>query len=834
MALRNGIYKIYAINQNGTEKWSFIINGSTHSSPAIGSDGTIYIGTIDNNLYAINPDGTEKWNFITGGEVFSSPAIGSNGIVYFGSYDNKLYAINPDGTEKWSFITGGDIWSSPAIGSDGVIYIGSNDGKLYAINPDGTQKWNMTIGPWVISSPAIGSDGTIYVGSGDNNCYAIYPDGTEKWRYVTGNAIISSPAIDSDGTIYIGSRDYYLHAIGESGTPPIANAGSDQTVKEGDLVQFMGCGSYDLDGSYSVNVERNYPLTSDDYNQYYPSFHPDGSKILYVSNEDGDPFWDIWIMDADGSNRTQLTFEECNQASPTYNSDGSKILYASGEDGGSDYDIWIMDADGSNRVQLTFEDYTQLHPSFSPDDTKITYISWEFNMTFNVWIMDADGTNQTQLTNDIFFDFIYGGGYTVLYIARNPIFTRDGERIIYESTEDGLSISDLWIIDLDGSNRTQLTFENFSQVMPHINKCGNLITYSSNEGPNKNPCIWLMDEKGNNHRQLINDSYFSTYPRFSPDGTKIVYCLSNNIYGPNNLWILELDIDNKTLEYFWDFDANVDSDSDGNFTNDVDATGPTPTHIYGDDGIYVVTLMVTDSDGLSATDTCNITVLNVDPMVEIESATMNAEIGLRVAGRKFNDVEMTLFEDGTNIGHVSIERLPGSPNEQMAWIPITLDLTKTYSAMVTYTPEDPPNIGANPVWIYIKSENGSINKIHHTFNVQQSKKRDSDHWNHVEPWEVDLNPYFIGFSFEITTHITDPGSDDESLTYSYGTQIVTAEYLNNPPISDLYPSPEVNPRDIIDTTTLVYEGPGTITVIARDDDNIRLGIGEGSDSIDLV
>ncbi len=154
----------------------------------------------------------------------------------------------------------------------------------------------------------------------------------------------------------------------------------------------------------------------------------------------------------------------------------------------------------------------------------------------------------------------------------------------------------------------------------------------------------------------------------------------------------------------------------------------------------------------------------------------------------------------------------------MTWIPISIDFSKSYSAIVTYTPEDPPNIGGNPVWIYIKSENGSMNKIHHTFNVQQSKKRGSVHWNHVDPWEVDLNAHFIGLSFNVTSHITDPGSDDETLTYKYGSQMVTVIYLNNPPDPDPYPSPEVKPVDIYDTTTLIYEGPGTISMTVTDDD----------------
>lgn len=48
-------------------------------------------------------DGEKKWEFLTGGVVYSSPAIGTDGTIYVGSGDGKLYAINPDGTKKWEF-----------------------------------------------------------------------------------------------------------------------------------------------------------------------------------------------------------------------------------------------------------------------------------------------------------------------------------------------------------------------------------------------------------------------------------------------------------------------------------------------------------------------------------------------------------------------------------------------------------------------------------------------------------------------------------------------------------------------------------------------------------
>ncbi len=925
--------KIYAINPNGTEKWSFIINGSTHSSPAIGSDGMIYIGTIDNKLYAINPDGTEKWNFITGGDVFSSPAIGSMGVVYFGSYDNKLYAINQDGTEKWSFITGGDIWSSPAIGSDGTIYIGSNDGKLYAINPDGTQKWNITIGPWVISSPAIGSDGTIYIGSGDNNLYAINPDGTEKWRYVTGNAIISSPAIDSDGTIFIGSRDYYLHAIGEGGIPPIADAGPDQAVNEGDVVQFDGRESYDPDLNFSfgpeVMVNDNadcvgstsvvHPgIAVDDENNIYVvwrDYREIGPNIYFARSTDGGITFSKNIKINDENTSLNQTGGDHYSPSITIDDNGTKYNVWSDGSRGKNYDIYFTKStDGGNTFipNVRIDDTggylnNKIHPSIKIYNGTI-YVVWaddrnerynrdiyfskstDGGMTWssNIRVDDTgDGPNSQLFPNidisdegeiyivwtdvnlsafnyeaSVFFSASFDGGHTFSpsikinakpdSIASHADIAVDNNGVIYVVRADWSDINRYDVLMTKSTDKGS-TFSNDTMINSEV-ELDQIVSWHSIVADRNNNIhvVWYAggsplnevyyaklsngsNSFGPNYKVNSDPTTMVMFPSIAvgKEGTPYIVWKSLKDNGWNIYFSKGSKPHTNGLVYQWDFDVNVDSDGDGNTTNDIDSTSPTPTHIYGDDGVYIVTLRVTDNDNLSATDTCNITVQNVDPTVTIESITMNVEIGLRVAGRKYNNVSMTLYEDGSQLGYVSIERMPGSPNEQMAWIPVNIDFSKSYSATVTYTLEDPPNVGGNPIWIYIKSPNGSIKKIHHTFNVQQSKKRDSEHWNHIEPWEVDLSTHFIGLPFEITSHVMDPGSDDEMLTYTYGSQVETATYLNNPPNPDPYPSPEVNPVDITDTTTLVYEGPGTVTLVVKDDDNIRLGVGEGYDSFSI-
>ena len=100
-----------------------------------------------------------RWEFETRGEMYSSPPIGSDGTVYVGSDDNKLYAINgKSGVKLWEFETGGFVFSSPAIGSDGTVYVGSGDGKLYAIKTDSK---GLAKSPWPMRGQNAGHTGRV-------------------------------------------------------------------------------------------------------------------------------------------------------------------------------------------------------------------------------------------------------------------------------------------------------------------------------------------------------------------------------------------------------------------------------------------------------------------------------------------------------------------------------------------------------------------------------------------------------------------------------------------------------------------------------------------------
>jgi outer membrane protein assembly factor BamB len=213
--------KIHAVNPDGTLKWTYDTGRIMRSSAALAPDDTIYIGSCDKNIYAINPDGSLKWKYTTDSEVHNSPVVTSDGNTYTGSGD-ILYVLTADGTLKGSFQASGVISSSVKIGKDGIIYFGSsNENRLYALNPDLSLKWRTEMHSNVINTvPALSNDqNTVYYGSDDGYFYARNTsDGSLKWKISSYGGIQSSAAVGKDGTIYVGTQYGNLLAINPDGT----------------------------------------------------------------------------------------------------------------------------------------------------------------------------------------------------------------------------------------------------------------------------------------------------------------------------------------------------------------------------------------------------------------------------------------------------------------------------------------------------------------------------------------------------------------------------------------------------------------------------------------
>lgn len=287
--------RVVALPPDGVRpRWIRDLRDPVDSSPAVGADGTVYVGCVDGRLYALRPESGEiKWEVNSGGFVSSSPALGADGTVYFGTAAGRLYAVSAQGAVRWTFATAGTIDSSPAIGADGTIYFGCDDRQLYAVNPDGTEKWRVATSGRIFASPAIGADGTIYIGSADQRLYAVNPDGSLKWSYFTNGDIQASPVLGADGTVYFASADAFFYALNPGGpdaqrlrwrTDIRSTTVSTAAVRADGAIIF---------GADDRRVRALHPATgavlwtyqADDAIESSPTIAPDGS--IYVGSLDG-------------------------------------------------------------------------------------------------------------------------------------------------------------------------------------------------------------------------------------------------------------------------------------------------------------------------------------------------------------------------------------------------------------------------------------------------------------------------------------------------------------------------------------------------------------------
>lgn len=171
---------------------------------------------------------------------------------------------------------------------------------------------------------------------------------------------------------------------------------------------------------------------------------PQGDRIVFTSMRDGD--LDIYTCNLDGSDLQRLTDTLGYDGGPFFSWDGDQIVYRSYhpkteaeiqryrdlladeliEPG--NFQIWVMDADGSNKRQITHNEAANFAPFFHPSDQKIIFCS-SLNSTnprrpdFNLWTINTDGTGLEQVT---FFDGFDGF----------PMFTADGTKLVFASNRN--------------------------------------------------------------------------------------------------------------------------------------------------------------------------------------------------------------------------------------------------------------------------------------------------------------------------------------------------------------------------------------------------------------
>lgn len=207
-----------------------------------------------------------------------------------------------------------------------------------------------------------------------------------------------------------------------------------------------------------VSTGQSDVLTNNNWDDLYPAWSPDGKKIAFTTNHDSN--WDIYVMDANGKNPKRLTSDPAYEGNPVWSPDGTRIAYVEGRD--AKRDIMVMDADGSNVQPLTTlatsADYS---PAWSPDGNQIAFVS---NRSGNadIFVVDATciGNSDTcdqqavNLTSDNQGDDV------------DPAWRPDGEQLVFASVRDSATSTDLYLMDTNGSNVTQITSTDGDERFP--------------------------------------------------------------------------------------------------------------------------------------------------------------------------------------------------------------------------------------------------------------------------------------------------------------------------------------------------------------------------------
>ncbi|HWH03211.1 MAG TPA: Ig-like domain-containing protein [Gemmatimonadales bacterium] len=229
-------------------------------------------------------------------------------------------------------------------------------------------------------------------------------------------------------------------------TAPGGKSSSTVVFVQGELVVALDRGGknhlFSLERSSLTELRR---VTNDSGPEVEPAFSSDGSRIVFVSTRDG--IAQLYLMDADGTNRLRLTNRQQPDSRPVFAPDGQTVVFQSTREGKKDglEQIWSVNVDGTGLKVLT-DSGGNRQPSVSPDGQTIAFISNRDNKTPHVWLMNRDGTNQRA--------FIRGGAQREV----EPHFLKDGSlAFLVQRKDNGRDVTQVMKADLASGTITPLS-----------------------------------------------------------------------------------------------------------------------------------------------------------------------------------------------------------------------------------------------------------------------------------------------------------------------------------------------------------------------------------------
>jgi TolB protein len=187
------------------------------------------------------------------------------------------------------------------------------------------------------------------------------------------------------------------------------------------------------------------PTTGDAFNltkapqseERYPSWSPDGQKVVFTSNREDGKTYNLYIVNKNGKGLRKLTSLPAGSVAywASWTADGKHIYFNEG----SSSSIYRVKPNGSDLQKIT----EGRDGNISPDGKKIVFTQ-QGKKGYGVWVMDANGQNRKQI---IEHESEIGG------IA--PVWSPDGKKIAF-SGQDG-EYAEIFVCDAEGNNLTQLT-----------------------------------------------------------------------------------------------------------------------------------------------------------------------------------------------------------------------------------------------------------------------------------------------------------------------------------------------------------------------------------------